>query len=101
MTVCQTVRRSYEKDKDNFVVFKGVNGYRVQNEANGKNYFVSKENGSIKCTCPDFIHRRAAAGECCKHQIAVKKAYETVRLPELPVKKVEIDPELQKYIDRW
>ena len=101
MTVCKTVKMSYEKDKDNFVVFRGVNGYRVQNERNGKSYFVNKENGSIKCNCPDFIYRRAAAGECCKHQIAVKQAYETVRLPELPVKKVEIDVDLEKYISRW
>lgn len=46
----------------------------VESEANeGTFYKVDLFAGQWKCTCPDFIQRRADAGEDCKHIEAVKE----------------------------
>ena len=48
-------------------------GFRLRKMETGQVYEVLLEDGPPQCTCPDYLYRRKAAGEKCKHIIALEQ----------------------------
>lgn len=76
-----------ERIAENFVIFKTSEGYKVPSEREPEKYYlITKNNGQIKCTCPDFLKHRNEHGFVCKHVIAAKFAYKNnlIRIEKSP-----------------
>jgi len=56
-------------------VHKVEGGYRVASGSRDTAYLVTKPNGRILCTCPDFQRHAEEDGFQCKHVIAVITAF--------------------------
>jgi len=50
-------------------------GYRVASSSSPTEYLVTKPNGRILCTCPDFQHHDDEPDFHCKHILAVQSAF--------------------------
>jgi len=51
------------------------------------------------CTCGDFIYRKAARGECCKHMEALRRLYAKVRREEFNRMRQQYDSRLNGQAD--
>jgi hypothetical protein len=56
-------------------------GWQVINQESGAIYVLTNRLAPV-CTCPDYTHRRAAAGETCKHGAALRAAILRLRRRE-------------------
>lgn len=90
MTVTLKKMRKYEEEKENYIIVKVTGGYNVTNTKTMRMYKVSKNNGLVSCTCPDFQKRGIKTNTACKHLIAVRKSYDNRK-----------QERIEKAIARW
>ncbi len=65
-----------ERIADHHTIYKCSEGYKVPSERDPQNFYViSKVNGKIRCSCPDFLKHGSEDGFTCKHITAAKIAY--------------------------
>jgi hypothetical protein len=57
-------------------------GFRVSSSCREIRYLVSRPNGCLVCTCPDYARHEEQPGFQCKHTIAVEMALAEGRVSE-------------------
>jgi len=111
MTHIERRYETYKQDQHNLTVYRVAGGYRVNNFRTNKDYYISKPDGVVTCTCRDYKNRRKP----CKHIIAVKEAHEesrkqTEKMTELnsfadslmkKAQEIKRKQDIQKVIARW
>ncbi len=81
----------YEQEKVHLIVTKSVSGYKVSNTAKNTSYTVTKNNGTIKCTCPDYLNKCQPWGIHCKHIIAVGRQASKLTPPAIKPETTELE----------
>lgn len=82
---------SYEKYKDSIVVTRTAIGYKVTNTFKNTCYLVTKNNGTVKCTCPDYLNRCQPWAIHCKHIIAVARQAKKLTPPAIKPEVTELE----------
>ena len=80
-----------ERIAENFTIYKVDEGYKVPSERDPQNFYViSKLNGKIRCSCPDFLKHIGEEGFQCKHIRATKIAYRNglIKLEKSPISQI-------------
>ena len=76
-----------ERIAETMTIYKVDEGYKVPSERDPQSFYViSKINGKIRCSCPDFLKH----GEECKHIKAAKIAYRNglIKIEKSPTSQV-------------
>ena len=76
-----------ERIAETMTIYKSEEGYKVPSERDPQSFYViSKINGKIRCSCPDFLKH----GEECKHIKAAKIAYRNglIKIEKSPTSQV-------------
>lgn len=80
-----------ERIAESMTIYKVDEGYKVPSERDPQSFYViSKINGKIRCSCPDFLKHGEENGFVCKHIQAAKIAYRNglIRVEKSPASQI-------------
>ena len=80
-----------ERIAESMTIYKVDEGYKVPSERDPQSFYViSKINGKIRCSCPDFLKHGGENGFVCKHIQAAKIAYRNglIRVEKSPASQI-------------
>ena len=80
-----------ERIAETMTIYKVDEGYKVPSERDPQSFYViSKINGKIRCSCPDFMKHGGENGFVCKHIQAAKIAYKNglIKIEKTPTAQI-------------
>ena len=80
-----------ERIADHLTIYKSEEGYKVPSERDPQTfYLITKNNGKVRCNCPDFIKHEGDNGFTCKHIQAAKIAYKNglIKIEKAPTTQI-------------